>query len=62
MGVQQIDTRLHELEAVRKDLPSLERKVSAKLTEQLLNSQPQLLDTLNRTLTASGGTLLIEAN
>ena len=51
--------RLAEIRSSLKDIPNLERKVRAALTQQLLASQPDLMRQVNAALTTSGGKLLL---
>lgn len=52
--------KLHTIRAEMKDLPNLERKVQAALTQQLLASQPDLVRQVNMAISSSGGKLLLE--
>jgi hypothetical protein len=52
--------RLDAVRAELKDIPNLERKVSAALTKQLIATQPDILRQVNAALVSSGGKLLVE--
>lgn len=50
--------RLAAVRAEMKDIPNLERRVSAALTQQILSTQPELVRQVNAAISATGGLLL----
>ena len=55
-----IGVQLDKVRMERKDIPNIERKVSAALTKQLIQSQPDLMRQVNAAFAASSGKLLLE--
>lgn len=55
-----IDTRLEGIRNDLLDVPNLERKVSAALTQQFLKNHPDLIQQVNSALTSTGANLLLE--
>lgn len=54
-----LDKRLEEMVSLRKNMPDLERKVAAAMTERFLKDQPDLVRHINDALNATGSNLLL---
>ncbi len=57
--MSRVDRRLTEISTARKDMPNLERKVAAAMTERFLRDQPELVSRINDALNATGSPLLL---